>query len=218
MQYGWRVATEEVFGEQLKKLHSPEEVNRLYWHYMVRNIEAYDVILVWRSMELLKPALYLLNEREIIAPAVLSRSLLELAVTAILKNNMIYDLIGKVIEQLKTDEHQKIIISEELEDFIARMLFGTRLDEPPEKLKQRNVLTDIKHLLDNLKKNQPNNPAVTELMPVYNRLCEFAHPNLLGNIQFWSKIEAKNKDGSEIWRIERRARAGLVSSMYKECI
>jgi hypothetical protein len=218
MRYGWRVIAPEDFRKQLKSLSSPKEVNRLYWTYMARNIEAYDVILIWRSMGLLKTALHSLNAGEIVSSAVLSRSILELAVTGIINSNMIYDAVQKVIEVLKTHDHRVLVVSKELEDFIARMLFGTRMGEPPEPFKQRNILTYMQHLLDNLKKNNPENPAVTELMPVYENLCEFTHPNLLGNIRFWAGIETKSEDGSEIWRIERKAESELTSLFQEDIL
>jgi hypothetical protein len=47
------------------------------------------------------------------------------------------------------------------------------------------------------------NPDAAELLPVYEFLCEIAHPNVIGNAVFWAEMMQKNEDGSETILIKR---------------
>ncbi len=205
-KYRWRVTSAEAFKEQLSTSKAANDLNRLYWHDMARNIEAYDIMVVWRATELIKPALRSLNTREILAPAVLSRSLLELAASVIINSNTIYN----TVENAVVSAHGKIVYSEELEKYIVRMIHGTRIGEPPDYLKQVNALTYIQRV----SKNQ----NASELWEIYEHLCDVTHPNVLGNARFWATIEAKNKDGSETLRMERHAESITTTEILEKIL
>jgi hypothetical protein len=133
-----------------------------------------------------------LNVHEVVTPAILARSLLELSASFIENTNIAYQTIQKLPPHI----NNAIEISKDLEKLSLRILFGTRLGtDIPEHLKQKNVLTTLQKLT--------KNPSATDLLPVYEFLCEIAHPNVIGNAVFWAEVLQKNEDGSETIRIKR---------------
>ena len=86
-RYGWRFSSEIALKQQITGIKDPAELNRIYWTDQARNIEAYATMTFWRGIELLKPAIRSLNIHEIVAPAVLARSLLELSCVFLIQAN-----------------------------------------------------------------------------------------------------------------------------------
>jgi hypothetical protein len=202
-RYGWRVTSAETFQRQLANMTSANEVNRLYWHDMASGIEAHGVMVVWRATELIKPALHALNSREVLAPAILSRSLLELASCTIVNGNSILSAAENI--KASSNMPNAVVASSELEQLLLRMIHGTRIGQPPNHLKQTNILSYIQKV--------SKNPDASKLMEIYECLCDVAHPNALGNARFWAAVQSKDKNGSETVRMERRAEspaAGLI--------
>lgn len=187
-RYGWRFSSVEAVTQKvstLKTLKTPLEVNQIFWTDQARNVEAYAVMTFWRGIELLKPAIRSLNSKEFIAPAVLSRSLMELATAFILN----VDVIENTFRNLSFPEGT-VVTSEEFEEKIVKAIWGKRLGEPEPHIKQVNILTLIQKI--------SKNPNAKDVLPVYEYLCEIAHPNVVGNTRFWSHIEQLNPDGSEL--------------------
>jgi hypothetical protein len=187
--YGWKFSTAEALLKEFRGTKNPSDVNRAYWLDFARNCEAYSVMTFWRGLELIKPAIRSLNIREVIAPAVLSRSLLELSAVSLWNANILDENIGKVLAQAR-EKPDFVVASTELENFMAKAIWGTRLGDPRPEIKQTNVLT----IIDKITKN----PAASELMTKYEYLCEIAHPNVIGNATFWSHVDKKYPNGSEL--------------------
>ena len=190
--YGWRLSDIEAIKVQTQKSKSFAELNSIYWVDFARNCEAYSVMTYWRGVELIKPTIRTLNIKEVIAAAVLARSLLELSATFISNANIIH----KNISDLEFPSNPPVV-SSELEAFILRCIWGTRLGEPEPHLKQINILTTIQKL--------SKNPDVSDLLPIYEYLCEVAHPNVIGNAKYWSHIDHTYSDGSQRLIISRHA-------------
>lgn len=184
-EYVWMFQSPEGFRGPLAQVSTAAEVNHIFWTDQVRNIEAYSLTTFWRGIELLKPAIRSLNIHEIITPAVLSRSLLELSCVFLIHANN----IEKSFSEIKFP-NGTVVGSPELEKMIAKMLCGTRYKIPEEHhLKQNNVLSFIKKASKNPKSGNP--------LDVYEYLCDIAHPSHIGNTRFWSHIDKVNDDGSE---------------------
>ena len=196
--YGWKFAWPETIQSQVQSLiadltnRSPHGLNRIHWIDHARNIEAYNTMTFWRGIELLKPAIRSLNVHEIIAPAVLARSALELACTYAVNAEQLIAYMSEVVFPPDT-----VVLSQDLENFIVKMIWGTRLSEPSDYLKQTNILTTIKKV--------SKNPKSKEILPTYEYLCELAHPNVIGNTRFWSHVDYVYVDGSERRIISRYA-------------
>lgn len=186
-QYGWRFSSVESIREQVNAAKSAQEMNRIYWLDFARNVEAYSIMTFWRGVELIKPAVISMNIREIIAPAVLSRSLLELSATFIWNANYIeksIEALGGAFQLPNT-----VVASNDLETFIVKAIWGTRVGKPQQYLYQTNVLTPIQKL--------SKNPDASDLLLNYDYLCDIAHPNVIGNARFWSHVAEVYPDGAE---------------------
>ncbi len=183
-RYGWNFSSEESFSKQIDGIRDPRSLNKIYWTDMARNIEAYSTMTFWRGLELLKPAIRSLNIREIITPAVLARSLMELSCTFLRNAN----IIEKTFREISFPK-DTVVNSSELEKMVVRIIWGTRYGDPQPHLKQTNVLNSIQWVSEN--------PKGKDVLPTYEYLCDIAHPNFIGNTRFWSHIEEVLPDGSE---------------------
>lgn len=193
-KYGWHTTSSTAFDQQLRRAKSAEEINSIYWQDTSRSIEAYGIMVIWRGTELMKTALQSLNSHEVLAPAVLSRSLLELAACVIVNTNTIQKTVE---DMLAKNPRMGVVTSQELEELLIRIIYGTRIGQPPEYLKQTNVLTYLQRV--------SKHPDASDLMQIYEYLCDLAHPNLLGNARFWASLQNKEEGGRQILRMERYA-------------
>src|SRR5207249_4251721 len=144
-----------------------------------------------------------LNVREAISPAVLARSALELA-CCYLDNAR---NLNATLEKLQFPPNSVVMV-EGIEEMIIRMIWGTRRGDPPSHLQQTNVLTSIKRLA--------KNPLGKHILPLYEYLCEIAHPNVLGNTRFWSHIDHAYPDGSQRWVISRFAESQVTDEILEK--
>ncbi len=188
--YGWIFSSEESLKRQIEGASSPEAINHIYWTDQARNVEAYSITTFWRGIELIKPAVRSLNVHEIITPAVLSRSLLELSCVFLVHANN----LEKAFAELEFPSGT-FVISHELEEKIVKMIWGTRYGDPESHVKQTNVMGFIQKV--------SKNPKASDVQDVYDYLCDVAHPSFIGNTRFWSHIDKVNEDGSERRIIER---------------
>lgn len=195
--YGWRVTTPRSLKQELRKAQSSaDSMNAVYWTDVFRSVEAYGVLSVWRGTELLRAAVPLLNDHQVLAPAVISRALLELSVSFLMTANDIVDIASKA---MKTPSGG-LAASTELEEIVLSAIYGSRRPGTPKHLKAQSIIKYIDFLTQA--------PGASELKPVYEYLCDIAHPNTLGNARFAAVVIKKHGDGSETLRLERRAEAG----------
>ena len=183
-KYGWRFSDVESFKKQARETKSPKDLNKVYWLDQARNIEAYSTMTFWRGVELIKPAIRSLNIHEIITPAVLVRSLLELSCVFLVNANT----FDKSFSEIEFPDN-KVVIHPELEEMIVKMIWGTRIGKPADYLKQTNILTYIQKV--------SKNPNAKDVLHIYEYLCDVAHPSFIGNTRFWSHVEETFPDGSQ---------------------
>src|SRR6266550_2196766 len=158
-RYGWRFSSEDSIKKQLAGIRDNQSINRVYWTDLARNIEAYSITTFWRGLELLKPAIRSLNIREIITPAVLARSLMELSCTFFMNANTFEQTLREISFPKGT-----VVGSHELEKMVVKTIWGTRYGNPPPHLKQTNVLTSIQWV--------SKNPKAKDVLPTYEYLCD----------------------------------------------
>ena len=182
--FQWRETSVEVFTSRARQARTAFELNKLFWSDMASVIKAYCLSASWRSLELIESALSLLDGEAVLGPTILSRSLIELTTTFITN--------GGQIRYLVTGASQKwsdaVIFSPDLENLLNKAIFGSRLVPEGHELRQTNIITQLKKL-SKLTGYEP-------LMEYYERLCEVAHPNMMGNARFWYDVAQLNPDGS----------------------
>ncbi|ENY8115815.1 hypothetical protein ACF1YU_003117 [Escherichia coli] len=183
-KYRWRFSDLKTFTKQASSKNTFQGLNKIYWTDQSCNIEAYTIMTWWRGNELVRSCLNGLNRREVIVPAIAARSLLELSTVFLLNANTLEKNFEKI-----TFLPDTIVTSTDIENLIAKMIWGTRYHPKDELLTQTNIMAALKKLA--------KNPKAEDLMPTYEFLCDIAHPSFIGNTSYWSHIEAKNPDASE---------------------
>ena len=203
-EQNWELVSDESFKERVEKIKvysiispdtvGPNDLNKEYWKYMAGNIETYSITTVWRSLELVMPAIKALNNKEFVSSAVLSRSLLEIACAYLKDANLIKDHLLGVASKAKR-KSKLVITDSQLEKRVYKMIWGSRYKEFKKSVFKDNVLDSI----DYISKNH-NADHVRE---DYDFLCDIAHPSFIGNTKFWSHVEKTNPDGSELALVSR---------------
>jgi hypothetical protein len=189
----------EPFLERNKEIMQTEgssASNKFYWTDFSQNVEAYIVVTRWRYTELLHSAVRCLNSNEYVAAAVLARSALELGAVFVNNSITLRTNLNVVIDHL-SDKPDSVVLSEPLEHFSLRIMWGTRLNNPSKELKQKNVLDSIKAL--------SINKQAEGLLISYEYLCEACHPNVVGNMNYFDKVLELNSDGSKTTLLNRFA-------------
>ena len=83
------------------------------------------------------------------------------------------------------------VLTEELEALLGKALFGTRMVSEGDFYRQTNILTYIQKL--------SKVAGFEDVVKYYERLCEVAHPNALGNARFWADGGVPQADGTVLW-------------------
>src|SRR5262249_19025008 len=126
---------------------------KIFWLDQIRNVEAYSTMSFWRGIELVKPSITCLNNREIISAAVLTRSAIELASIYLLNARSLDNDWREIQFPSNT-----VVLVDGIEQRIVKMIWGTRLDNPPEHLKQTNILTIVQKV--------SKNPKAKDILPL----------------------------------------------------
>lgn len=215
-EYRWKFSSVDAFKRKIE-VESAENWNKHYWGDFLHNIQAYSITSSWRASELLKPAIRALNAKELVSAGVLARSLIELASAYIWNSsNLQKQLTLTKNELIKNSSNH--YLAPNFEEFVIKMLFGTRMNNPDDYLKQVNIFTIITKLSKTGKAD--------ELKDIYDYLCEVAHPSVVGNARFWAHIESIDNYGfenrvmhrnSEIGEAERLIESILWSISWSSC-
>jgi hypothetical protein len=114
--------------------------------------------------------------------------MLELTSYMIANMNRVYRLVEMIYEKASTDG---INTSTQLSQILSRMVWGTRL----EGLQKEHGFEKQTGIMEVVRGVSKGNAWAADLVDIYDYLCEFAHPNYLGNVRFW---EFPDKDGLTI--------------------
>lgn len=204
-RYGWRYSDIASIKAQVENIKTPEDFNSVYWQDQMRNVEAYSMMSFWRGIELVKSAIRCLNVKEVISPAVLTRSAIEVACSYLTNANT----LDKTFEELQFPPNT-VVVSQEIEELIVKMIWATRMGDSAPYLKQTNILTIIQKLA--------KNPKAKDILPLYEYLCEIAHPNVIGNTRFWSHIDQIYSDGSQRRIISRFAESEMTDEILDKIL
>jgi|YelNatPaOPRAMG01_1025707.scaffolds.fasta_scaffold06056_7 hypothetical protein len=206
-KYVWKYITTNAFNEELKRAETIEEANRLYWHDVAQNLEVYNALVVWRSAELLRATIDLLNSGEVLVPAILGRSAIELASAAVVNANSLSMAIHNTIDRAARDRDalKSPIVSDTLESHMSRIVHGTRIGDQIQEAKQVNV----GYFIDIMSKS----PGQGELKMVYESLIEVARPNVWGNVRTWADLTRRSKESVQLAEMKRDGRNHFTDSV-----
>ena len=95
------------------------------------------------------------------------------------------------LEQVSTrDLYRQVVTSEELERYLVKTIFASRLPESEDYYNPTNILTVLKRL-SKIKGQE-------RILEHYSELCEVAHPNLLGRSVYLTGVRPGARDGDEL--------------------
>ena len=161
----WRYYDVKAFRDLIENNKvSTSRINNTYWCDVIGIIEAYGMCTYFRTNEILRTSIRSLNRGEITPSAILARSLLELGSTMIENANT----FNKTIESLIVKDNTVTMGSLEFEELLLKLIWGTRLiEEIPEYLKQKNILTIIQKV--------SKHPTASDLIKKYEFLGNILH-------------------------------------------
>lgn len=191
-RFQYRQMSAELFAAKARELHSVREINRLYWRDTASTIKAYTLSSAWRILDLVGQACVLLNSEGVLGPAILVRSLIELTTVFVQTGGA----VRKSVEEAAKVWNEKVVASENLEGLLGKALHGRRTVPEGDFYRQTNVVTHIQKL--------SRVAGFEDVIKYYERLCEVAHPNALGNARFWADGGVPQPDGAVMWSGEPR--------------
>lgn len=187
-KFHYRQMSREVFEAKAKNSKNIGELNHFYWRDTASTIKAYSLSAVYRLLDLVQQTCLLLNAGGVLGPAILARSQIELATVFILTAAKLRTFVTRASPHWR----EKRTVSFELEELLGKALHGSRTVPEDSPYRQTNVLTHIKQL--------SKSRGFEDVFEYYERLCEVAHPNALGNARFWADGGASQSDGSVLWK------------------
>jgi hypothetical protein len=186
-RFQYRQMSAELFAARVRELRSVREINRFYWHDTASTIKAYTLSSTWRILDLVGQDCVLLNCEGVLGPAILARSLIELTTVFTQTGGA----VRQVVEEAAKAWNEKVVASENLERLLGKALHGTRTVPEGDFYRQTNVVTHIQKL--------SKVGGFEDVIKYYERLCEVAHPNALGNSRFWADGGMPQPDGAVLW-------------------
>lgn len=189
--YEWHFRTSEAFGAELRGLADTGAregtLNRLYWLDTLQNCQAYTFMTVWRTVELSRCAVHAIRKNECVGAAIVARAALE-GVAQFLDTAR---TLTATLEQVSTgDLYRQVITSEELERYLVKTIFASRLPESEDYYNPTNILTVLKRL-SRIKGQE-------QIFEHYSELCEVAHPNFLGRAVYLTGVRPGARNGDEL--------------------
>ena len=189
--YEWHFRTSEAFAVEFRELAdtgaNERTLNRLYWLDTLQNCQAYTFMTVWRTVELSRNAVQAIRKNECVVAAIVARAVLE-GVAQFLDTAR---TLTATLEQVSTrDLYRQVVTSEELERYLVKTIFASRLPESEDYYNPTNILTVLKRL-SKIKGQE-------RILEHYSELCEVAHPNFLGRSVYLTGVRPGARDGDEL--------------------
>ncbi|WP_375462130.1 hypothetical protein [uncultured Enterovirga sp.] len=189
--YSWRFKTAASFLDEQAELvargTTARELNDLYWRDTLSVIEAYSVSSVWRMVDICQAAFRAVEQENIVPAGILARSAFESAVQFVQDARTISATLEGIS---KADMHNSIVVCEDLEKYLLRTMYASRLTGSDEIYKSTSILTTIGKIS---KASQDD-----QLQHRYEVLCELTHPNFLGRSIYLTHFEKGPRDGDEV--------------------
>jgi len=196
-KYNWKYLPDEPFQELCRALSKGKtvyEISRVLLSHLLRVIEAFEIVSIWRATELISSSVDCLISDRIVAAAVIIRSLIELTAQYGWAANVVRVNFEKVPWQhlgeqvLVLDCEDQTGKSVGLESFIERLMGGTRTKSIVEinpNMEPKNILT----IIEKADKILTRQGMGYQIMPHYEMLCDMAHPNTLGFRRYLVSVE-----------------------------
>lgn len=198
-RHSWRFLTADAFSAEAKSIfENCADYNLLYWTDTLGNCEAYSLTNVWRMIELAQSGILSLRGNETVSASLVSRAGLENAAQFVDFARWVSCTLGLDKPKMKKgspldpdrDLKTSLITSLELEKYLLKTIFASRLPGTDKLYEATDVLTSIDRIT--------RSPGQGAVRPAYNILCEVAHPNFLGRSLYILDVKPGQREGDEI--------------------
>ena len=196
VQYGWRFRTVDALKAEILEAApsgEPLVMNRVYWEDMLKTCEAYTVMNSWRIMELARSCVWALGREDVACAAIVARSALE-------NTAQFADAartISATLDNSATADFKKVIATSlDLETFLLKTVFASRLPDNDAIYNPTNILTILKRI------GKIEGQGFIET--THQELCEITHPNFLGRSLYIVSSKPNNRPGDEIRTLSLR--------------
>lgn len=184
-EFVWHYQTADDFRARVHEITSasPRDFNRLWWSDMLGQCQAFSMLSAWRTLDLVKSTIWAIRRNELLTAATVARAALETAANYAWFQRTVRPTFDDIWTNYRGDvtSGTSIVISAEIEDEILRTLYASREPGTEEIYFPRNIITKIQKI--------SKLPGQDVLLPNYERLCEYVHPNMLGTFVFAKRID-----------------------------
>jgi hypothetical protein len=165
----------------------PLAVNQLYWQDTLKTCEAYTVMCSWRMVDMARSCVWALERDDALCAAILARSALE--GTAQFADAA--RTISATLDGLSdVDREANIVVSTDLEAFLLKTVFASRLPIDDPIYHPTNIVTIVQRI--------SKIEGQSLVLATYQDLCEITHPNFLGRSVYVADTRANTRPGDEI--------------------
>jgi hypothetical protein len=224
-KYNWKYLPDERFQElcnRLTKGTTVYETNRAFLSHLLRVIEAFEIVSIWRATELISTSVDCLNSDRLVAAAVTIRSLIELTAQYGFAANVVRVNFEKLPWQHLREQAFVLDCKDEngksvgLESFIERLMGGTRIKSLVEinpNMEQKNILT----IIEKTDKILSRQGIGYQIMPHYEMLCDMAHPNTVGFQRYLVSVD-ELEGGWTARLMKDHALGSVAEKIVEECL
>jgi hypothetical protein len=191
----WDVVTPERFEESTRRLSAPAKMGA-FWLDMTNQALIYGGLSAWKWQSMASSLVRSINSRELIAPSLISRSMMELSTTVLVH---VREALG--VFKAVADSDTPVLAEPEqgrrIEETLHKALWGTRIGSsklsdktplwskspyPEGSVEASNVLTGFQKLARDI-------PEGAVGFKVYEWLCDLVHPATQGIRVYWESYE-----------------------------
>ena len=176
-KYIWNFDSDVVLSNRLNDAKNIENANQIIWTDMLQSIGAAEQIFYRRANAILSSIIILLKDEDYLSTAILARSLLELTIWNVYHSATFDASIKSINKSYK----KNLIDPKELQEILLKLIWGTNLKGVEQELKQHKVIKICEKVAKAVKNDTRQKVNLEE---VYNKLCEYVHPNVEGNNLF----------------------------------
>jgi hypothetical protein len=189
-KYGWRFRTVDAFNAEIKRITEEYKgdclaINRFYWSDLLGYVEAFELMTTWRNIDLARSCISAISKNDVTGAAQFIDAARTVSATIAGTDQKPGGIIA-----LNTDPHTQVLTSSELEQYLLKTVFGSRLPKTDEHLQAINALGIIRRL--------SKSPGQEFILQTYELLCEVAHPNFYGKSIYLLLREDGPVEGNEL--------------------
>jgi hypothetical protein len=209
----WEVITPAAFERSARTLSDPMQ-RELLWRDMTIQANAYSILIAFKAESIIHSFVRSVNAKDLVAPAMLSRGLLEHAATAHTNTASILAIFERVSAQSKP-----VIIPDEkllwLEECLVRAIWGTRVGRGVDGKKKpiweaspyRGNSIDATNIMTHMQKLSESKDGLDHsVLKVYEWLSDVVHPATQGFRMYWDNPTTVS-EGHTKYSLRRRGGA-----------